>query len=207
MHISEADTLECTLPRFVSRGGLKLLSAINECNIRLDNRVCLDVGASTGGFTDCMLQHRAAFVHAVDTGTSQLHESLLQNPRVNKLENTNILNIHTLSPVPSFAAVDVSFVSVTKILPHICSLLAIEDVADDEAIIAVLVKPQFECGRSALSKRGVVHDKRTQLQAVELVCAQLGQLLKSRQALHTAPSPILGGNSKHGGNTEFLVVF
>ena len=192
-------TLECALPtkRYVGRGGHKLEAALAAFNINLDGVVCLDVGASTGGFTHCMLLHGAAFVHAIDVGTSQLAQQLRQDPRVNSLENTNILTIHqtNLKPPPSFATIDVSFVSATKILPHVASLTA------PNGKLVILVKPQFECGRAALNRRGIVKDTKDHKRAVDKVieCGQ-GAGLKFCAKM---PSPITGGD----GNIEHLLYF
>lgn len=191
------DVVECELPRFVGRGGCKLLAAIEACGIVLEGRVCLDVGASTGGFTDCMLQHGAGLVHAVDVGSAQLHERLRTHPSVSFLENTNILDVPYLSPPPSFFAVDVSFVSVLKLLPHICGLLDFSEQYG--AVSAVLVKPQFECGRGAVSRRGIVRDEKLCQEAARRVAKELCILI-GRPVQYIGKSPV------EVGNTEYLIV-
>ena len=198
--LRDTDTVEYDLPRlsYVSRGGHKLHAALDAFGVDLGSRVCLDVGASTGGFTDCMLQRGAALVYALDVGTAQLHPNLRTDERVRSIENTNILAVSPgyFDPTPSFAAIDVSFVSAAKILPHAAQLLGKHD-----AQIIVLVKPQFECGRAALSKRGVVRDKKAHQAAVEQV-AKAGE--DARLILRAVTeSPIKGGD----GNTEYLALF
>jgi len=198
LQVNPDDTIEYTLPdiTFVSRGGYKLLAALEAFNINLHDRVCLDVGASTGGFTDCMLQHGACLVYAIDVGTAQLHPTLRADTRVHSLENTNILDItlHHFSPIPTFATVDVSFVSSTKILPHLTSLNSLEQ-------IIVLVKPQFEVGKSNLSKSGIVRNEKSRIKALDTVI-QAGK----SAGLHfcdAIESPVSGGD----GNIEYLALF
>ena len=202
--LRDTDILEYDLPEisYVSRGGHKLQAALDAFGVELGGRVCLDVGASTGGFTDCMLRRGAAFVYALDVGTAQLHPSLREDERIRSIENTNILAVPLgyFDPTPSFAAIDVSFVSATKILPHAAQLLGSNQRFHNAQII-VLVKPQFECGRAVLSKRGVVRDKEARQAAVNLV-AKTGE---SAELILRAvvESPIKGG----GGNTEYLALF
>ena len=193
--VLEQDLLECARPRFVGRGGHKLMSVIEAFGINIDGRVCLDVGSSTGGFTDCMIQNGARLVHAIDVGDKQLHESLRGRSDVCLRENTNILDVEVLSPVPSFATVDVSFVSVTKLLSHICGLID----KDYDISMVVLVKPQFECGPGSVSKRGIVRDDKTRMAAVDKVAGVLTSLLR-RQPKHIAHSPV------PTGNMEYLIV-
>ena len=196
--ISTGDNVEYLLPEisYVSRGGHKLAAALDNFHIDLLGRICLDIGASTGGFTDCMLHRGAVFVHALDVGTAQLHPTLRADTRVRSLENTNILDVPPdgFTPVPSFATIDVSFVSAAKILPHVANLDGIEQ-------IVVLVKPQFECGRAALNKRGIVIDERAHKQAV-INITSAGKNAGLRAA-GICESPIKGGD----GNTEYLALF
>lgn len=139
------------LPRFVSRGGEKLDAALNEWGISVKNRICLDVGSSTGGFTDCLLQRGAAKVYAVDVGRGQLHPRLRSDPRVQVMEKTHILKLDPtlLEETPTFACVDVSFISLQKVLPAAAKLLG------RPAEILALFKPQFEVGPENL-KKGIV---------------------------------------------------
>ena len=140
-------------PKYVSRGGLKLEKAINTFNITIKERVAIDVGASTGGFTDCLLQHGAAFVYAVDVGYGQIAWKLRKNPRVTVLDKTNIRYIdkQLFSHPLDIAVIDVSFISLYKVLPVVTEKLDVTDVI-------ALVKPQFEAGRDYIKKGGIVDD-------------------------------------------------
>jgi 23S rRNA (cytidine1920-2'-O)/16S rRNA (cytidine1409-2'-O)-methyltransferase len=186
--------------KFVSRGGLKLEKALDEFAIDVSNKICLDVGASTGGFTHCLLQRGAAFVYAVDVGYGQLDWSLRKDERVKVMERTNAryltreFYLSERSPA-TFACMDVSFISITKILP------ALKDVADQvtEMQIVCLVKPQFEAGRQAIGKGGVVKSAETHLAVLETVAQAAQQLELS--VLHCTYSPIKGP----AGNIEFLL--
>jgi 23S rRNA (cytidine1920-2'-O)/16S rRNA (cytidine1409-2'-O)-methyltransferase len=191
-------------PRFVSRGGLKLEAALKTWSISVQGLACADIGASTGGFTDCMLQHGAASVLAVDTGYGQIHNKLRTDPRVSLLERTNarLLNpgeLLPLSPQPiSFFAMDVSFISATLVLPAVISALApVGETWYGEAVI--LVKPQFEAGREHVGKGGIVRDPAAHQLAVHRVEDAIRAL--GGQALALIDSPILGME----GNREFLL--
>ena len=181
-------------PRYVGRGGFKLEAALKHFQIAVDGRICLDVGSSTGGFTDCLLQHGAARVYAIDVGTGQLDWKLRNDPRVVVHEQVNARYLST-GEVPesiSLAVADVSFISVTMILPAIAPLLA----AGAEMVI--LVKPQFELERHQVGKGGIIRDPALHQQAcrrVEDAVRQLG----FRTAI--IPSPVLGAE----GNQEFLL--
>jgi 23S rRNA (cytidine1920-2'-O)/16S rRNA (cytidine1409-2'-O)-methyltransferase len=192
---------------FVSRGGLKLEKALEHWRINLQGKACLDVGASTGGFTDCMLQRGAAAVVAIDTGYAQIDLRLRNDPRVRLLEKTNAryLKAHSLAerspgqPI-LFIAVDVSFISATLVLPAVIdSVLGTHGSAEVRREIIVLVKPQFEAGREAVGKGGIVRSETDQQ-------AALMKVKESLIALHCADldvidSPILGAE----GNREFLL--
>lgn len=183
--------------RYVSRGGLKLEHALSHWNIDVSGFTCLDIGASTGGFTDCLLQHGAARVIAVDTGYGQIDIKLRNDPRVTLLEKTNAryLKSGDLPPLDSpvrLAVMDVSFISATLVLP------AVVEAAHPEAIV-VLVKPQFEVGRDKVGKGGIVRDEQAQLGAVEKVRSNLADL--SYIVFDPIDSPILGAE----GNREFLL--
>jgi len=185
--------------QYVSRGGVKLARALAHWQIEVRGRVCMDVGASTGGFTDCLLQHGAARVIAIDTGYGQIAHRLRQDPRVRLLERTNAryLKPEDVGEPVDFVAVDVSFISATLVLPAV--IRAARGGTRRRLELVVLVKPQFEAGREAVGKGGIVRDARTQAQAVEKVrAAVLG--LGAAQA-DSIDSPILGAE----GNRELLL--
>lgn len=151
--ISSEDKIEIrgnTLP-FVSRGGLKLDKAIRKFNINLHNKICMDIGASTGGFTDCMLQNKALKVYSIDVGHDQLDENLLKDERVINMEGVNIKDINSNSIEQiDFIGTDVSFISIVHVIPKIYELLKIKGQA------VILIKPQFEAGKGNINKNGVV---------------------------------------------------
>ncbi len=181
--------------KYVSRGGLKLEEALRSFLINLDGRVCADIGASTGGFTDCMLQHGAAKVYAVDVGASQMHERLQRDPRVTLVEHTNAkdLDPHVFPERPDFAAVDVSFISILRVTASLSKVIA----QGAEAVF--LVKPQFEAGREEVSRgRGVIKDPDVHRVVLQKVIE--GLLEQGWQPEKLVPSPIKGGS----GNIEFL---
>ncbi len=184
--------------RYVSRGGLKLERALAHWRIDLKNRVCLDVGASTGGFTDCMLQHGASRVIAVDTGYGQIDLRLRNDPRVRLLEKTNAryLTAEQVGKAVEFIAMDVSFISATLVLPAVLGACR-KDALPIQ--IVVLVKPQFEVGRGLVGKGGIVRDDEAQQSAIVKVEAVLHELGCSRT--EWIESPILGLE----GNREFLL--
>ena len=185
--------------RYVSRGGLKLEGALAHWGIALDGRFCLDVGASTGGFTDCMLQHGAARVLAVDTGYGQIAQSLRSDARVTLMERTNARNLApgALPEGISFLAMDVSFISATLLLPAVMAAARRDDTEAFEAVI--LVKPQFEAGREHVGKGGIVRDPEAHRLAVERVTECVKELGGER--IEMIESPIQGAE----GNREFLL--
>lgn len=163
-HIVEINTAE--LCPYVSRGGLKLEKAIHVFQLDLAGKIVLDIGASTGGFTDCALKHGAAQVWAVDVGTSQLHASLRDNARVISLENTDIRGFDPEAkgvPRVDFVVCDVSFISLHHIIPHLTRFL------DPEGLAVLLVKPQFEAGPQYLNKSGLVKDVKVHMQVLRKV--------------------------------------
>ncbi|HYM74661.1 MAG TPA: TlyA family RNA methyltransferase [Candidatus Dormibacteraeota bacterium] len=188
--------------KFVSRGGLKLERGLEYWNINVARRVCLDVGASTGGFTDCLLQHGAARVIAVDTGYGQMDFKLRQDPRVRLLEKTNAryLTREVLAESVDFVAMDVSFISATFVLPAVIgSAFPASPEERGGRQMVVLVKPQFEVGREHVGKGGIVRDEGAQNAAVEKVRAALTKLgVKQTDVIE---SPMLGAE----GNREFLL--
>lgn len=188
--------------KYVSRGGLKLERALEQWKISVEGRVCLDIGASTGGFTDCLLQHGAARVIAVDTGYGQLDFKLRQDPRVRLLEKTNAryLTQEVLGETVDFVAMDVSFISATLVLPVVIRAAFSPAPAERAGrSIVVLVKPQFEAGRDHVGKGGIVREEAVQMAAVERVRATLLELGISQTLV--IESPILGAE----GNREFLL--
>jgi 23S rRNA (cytidine1920-2'-O)/16S rRNA (cytidine1409-2'-O)-methyltransferase len=186
--------------RYVSRGGLKLERALAHWNINLLGKVCLDVGASTGGFTDCMLQHGASRVIAIDTGYGQIDARIRQDKRVTLMEKTNAryLTVEQLPMKVDFLAMDVSFISATLVIPPVLvALRAKGEPANLESV--VLVKPQFEAGRDAIGKGGIVRNEKAQLAALERVKQTVVQIGGSE--IESIDSPILGAE----GNREFLL--
>lgn len=184
---------------FVGRGGVKLASALKEFKIDVKGYVCIDVGASTGGFTDCLLQNGAAKVYAVDVGYNQLDWKLRNDPRVVVMEKTHIKDV---SAMPGFnvsmfqmAVIDVSFISLTKVLPHVDKLVK------KEGSIIALIKPQFEVGRDKIAKGGIVKDEKAREDCIENVCLSAKGLGWMKKGI--IRSPITGAD----GNVEFLAWF
>jgi len=181
-------------PPYVGRGGLKLRAALDRFGIDVNGRVCLDVGASTGGFTDCLLQHGAARVHAVDVGAGQIDWKLRSDPRVILHErlNARYLRHEDVGEPIDLAVCDVSFISVTLILPAVAPLL------QPEGEMVILVKPQFEVGREQVGKGGIVRDPELHASA----CQRIEDAVR-RMSYRTdiMESPILGAE----GNKEFLL--
>ena len=182
---------------FVSRGGLKLAHALREFHLDVNGVVALDVGASTGGFTDCLLQNGAAKVYALDVGYGQLAWKLRQDPRVICMERTNIRHLvpENLDERPSLAVIDCSFISLTKVLPPTLSLLT------GDAQIVALIKPQFELEKRLVGKGGIVRDSRLQELAVQKIRDFAMELDCFGQEV--VESPVLGSK----GNREFLIYF
>jgi len=185
--------------QYVSRGGVKLARALAHWQIEVRGRVCMDVGASTGGFTDCLLQHGAARVIAIDTGYGQIAHRLRQDPRVRLLERTNAryLKPEDVGEPVDFVAVDVSFISATLVLPAV--IRAARGGARRRLELVVLVKPQFEAGREAVGKGGIVRDAQAQAEAVEK--GRRAVLALGASQTDSIDSPILGAK----GNREFLL--
>ena len=181
--------------RYVSRGGLKLEKAMAQFGIALDDKVCMDIGASTGGFTDCMLQNGASKVYAVDVGYGQFAWKLRQDPRVVCMEKTNIRYVtpEDIADALDFASVDVSFISLTKVLGPAKELLK------DDAEMVCLIKPQFEAGKEKVGKKGVVRDPAVHIEVIERVILFAQSI--GFGVLHLDYSPIKGPE----GNIEYLV--
>lgn len=180
--------------QFVSRGGLKLDKAIKEFKISLKDKICIDIGASTGGFTDCMLQNGAKLVYAIDVGHGQLDEKLANDSRVINLEGTNIkqIDIEKIEKV-NFVSIDVSFISLTNVLDKAYNLLK----TDGEVV--ALIKPQFEAGKQFINKNGVVKDKKVHCDVIEKIALYAYSIGYKINKLDY--SPIKGP----AGNIEYLM--
>lgn len=181
--------------KYVSRGGLKLEKAMANFDVSIEGKICMDVGASTGGFTDCMLQNGAVKVYSVDVGHGQLAWKLRQDERVVCMEKTNIRYV-TNEDIPDlidFSSIDVSFISLTKVLGPVRNLLT------DNGQVVCLIKPQFEAGREKVGKKGVVRDKKVHIEVIEMVV----EFAKSIgfNVLNLDFSPIKGPE----GNIEYLL--
>jgi len=195
--VTDADVIQICggESRFVSRGGYKLLKAMDTFSILLEHAVCMDVGASTGGFTDCMLQHGAAKVYAIDVGTDQLADVLRNDPRVISMEQVNFRYLTSREmPEPiDFSSVDVSFISLDKIFPSLFELLSQEGRA------VCLIKPQFECGKESVGKNGVVRNPNVHLRVLYHILDLADQ--QGFSVLGLTYSPIRGPQ----GNIEYLI--
>ncbi len=193
------DTDELTLAgedlAYVGRGGLKLEEALSRFAVSAENRICMDIGASTGGFTDCMLQNGAALVYAIDVGHDQLDPKLRRHPKVINMEGTDVRSLGAcdLPRQPDFCSIDVSFISLTLVLPSVHGLLS------PEADCIALIKPQFEAGKTNLGKHGIVKSAKVHYQVLEQVLSFAGSVGFAVWGL--CPSPIRGGS----GNAEYLV--
>ena len=181
--------------KYVSRGGLKLEKAMTQCGVTLKDKVCMDVGSSTGGFTDCMLQNGAVKVFAIDVGHGQLDWKLRNDERVVCMEKTNIRYVvpEDLGEAADFSSIDVSFISLTKVLLPVYHLLK------EDGEVVCLIKPQFEAGREKVGKKGVVRDPEVHKEVIEKVISY-GQSI-GYAALHLEYSPIKGPE----GNIEYLL--
>ena len=200
LELKETTRIEIKSLPFVSRGGLKLDKAIKAFGINLAGRICLDAGASTGGFTDCMLQNNAQKVYAVDVGYGQLAWKLRNDNRVKVVERTNIKNCDPSEiydendTLPDFCAMDLSFISITKVLDNIKKLMN----PDNQEIVS-LIKPQFEAGKELVGKNGVVREKSTHIKVITEVIEYAQNI--GLYPLQLTFSPIKGP----AGNIEYLV--
>lgn len=188
-------TLKGEKPKYVSRGGFKLEKAVETFKLDLEDKVCADFGASTGGFTDCMLQNGAKKVYAIDVGYGQIDWSIRSNPKVVTIERTNIryLDESLIQEKLDFISIDVSFISLTLILPKAFSLIA------DNGTIVALIKPQFEAGKDEVGKKGIVRSLETRIKTIEKIYDFI--LENSFTPLDITFSPITGAE----GNQEFLI--
>ena len=194
--VTEADGIslvETMLPKYVGRGGLKLERALERWDIDLSGALCVDIGASTGGFTDCMLQNGAAKVFAVDVGRDQLDERLRADSRVISLEQTDIRDFSLPDEPAEFVCADVSFISLKLILPHVHRLLKSGGTA------VALIKPQFEAGRQNLNKKGIVRSESARQKCVKDI--EEFAVRCGFAHIGTEQSPITGGD----GNIEYLL--
>ncbi len=181
--------------KYVSRGGLKLEKAMDEFGVQIEGKVCMDVGASTGGFTDCMLQNGALKVYSVDVGHGQLAWKLVQDERVICMDRTNIRYVtpDMIDDELDFASIDVSFISLTKVLQPVKNLLK------NDGQIVCLIKPQFEAGRENVGKKGVVRDKKIHVQVIDKVIEYAKSI--GFKILNLEFSPVKGPE----GNIEYLL--
>ena len=181
--------------RYVGRGGLKLEWILEQQNLSLEQATCMDIGASTGGFTDCMLQNGAVKVYSVDVGHGQLAWKLRNDERVVCMEKTNIRYVtpEDIDDKIEFASIDVSFISLTKVLP------AVKELLTDSGEIVCLIKPQFEAGREKVGKKGVVRELSTHIEVVEMIVGYARSI--GFRTLHLSYSPIKGPE----GNIEYLL--
>lgn len=198
LDVTEADEIIVIQPEvaYVSRGGLKLHGALEALALDVSGLVCADIGASTGGFTDCLLSRGASHVTAVDSGSGQLAETLRTDKRVTNLENCNAryMTVETVGGRKDLVVSDVSFISQTLLIPAVSAILK------PDGTYICLVKPQFECGREALNKNGIVRDKKFHLAALRKVFGALTENGFVPKAV--LRSSIQGGD----GNTEFLML-
>ncbi|RKU06045.1 TlyA family rRNA (cytidine-2'-O)-methyltransferase [Candidatus Poribacteria bacterium] len=194
---SEAEIVVKQPPRYVSRGGLKLEKALQVFQVDVRGRVAIDVGASTGGFTDCLLQHGAKFVYAVDVGHGQLAWKIRQDPRVCVIEGTNIrtIDVNRFKPPVKIGVVDVSFISLQKVLP------IVTQIVDPTGDVLALVKPQFEAGREHVGKGGVVREVKVHVQVLRDLLQFIHGL--NQFVMGISYSPIRGP----AGNIEYLIWF
>lgn len=181
--------------KYVSRGGYKLEKAVDLWQVPLEGKICMDVGSSTGGFTDCMLQNGASRVYAIDVGTNQLAWKLRQDDRVISMEKTNIRYVlpENIGEKIAFSSIDVAFISLTKVL------LPVRNLLETGGRVVCLVKPQFEAGREKVGKKGVVRDKKVHLEVIGKIMEYAVQIGFSILALDF--SPIKGPE----GNIEYLL--
>ena len=181
--------------KYVSRGGLKLEKAMDVFGVKIEGKTCMDVGASTGGFTDCMLQNGAVKVYSVDVGHGQLAWKLVQDDRVICMDRTNIRYVtpDQIDDVLDFASIDVSFISLTKVL------LPVKNLLKENGQIVCLIKPQFEAGRENVGKKGVVRDKKVHIQVIEKVIEYAMSI--GFKILNLDYSPVKGPE----GNIEYLL--
>ena len=195
--VSETDKIEIIGEKlkYVGRGGLKLEKALNEFDIDVNGFTCIDIGASTGGFTDCLLQNGAERVFAVDIGTSQLDAKLIEDSRVTMLENTDArkLSAEIITKPCDFACFDVSFISLTKVVSFVLPFIK------DNGMLVVLIKPQFEAGRKNIGKNGIVSSEKVRRKVIDNLTLYFTTIGLTVSGI--TESPIKGGD----GNIEYLM--
>jgi 23S rRNA (cytidine1920-2'-O)/16S rRNA (cytidine1409-2'-O)-methyltransferase len=187
--------LELELPKYVSRAGFKLEHALGYFKLNVQNLIILDAGLSTGGFTDCLLQHGAKKIYGVDVGSNQVHQKISADIRVTVLEQTNLKELAELPELVDLVTLDLSFISVLKVIPNILKLMT------PMAHLLVLIKPQFEAGPAAIGRGGIVRDTQVRLDTVQQVVAGIEQL--GFKSLGVCESVITGTM----GNQEYLAYF
>lgn len=194
---TDADVqLNAQEPKYVSRGGLKLEKALEYFKVDVTDLIVLDSGVSTGGFSDCLLQHGAKKVYGVDVGYGQVHEKLLQDKRLVLMEKTNLRLLESLPEKVDLVTLDLSFISILKVMPAIVKLIK------PDAKIITLIKPQFEAGPENVSKGGIVLDEKVHQMVIDKIRDGMKEF--GFEMVGVTESPILGGV---GGNKEFLALF
>ncbi|MCF7899380.1 TlyA family RNA methyltransferase [Candidatus Babeliales bacterium] len=188
--------LDIKEPKYVSRAGFKLEHALDYFKLEVKDLVVLDAGISTGGFTDCLLQSEVKKVYGIDVGIGQVHEKLLQDPRLILYEKTNLRNLEKLPEKVDLVTLDLSFISILKVMPAICKLIK------PDAKIITLIKPQFEAERKDIVRGGIVRDETVYKKVIDKM--QLGMQNFGFKMVDVIESPILGAKS---GNKEFLALF
>lgn len=182
-------------PKYVSRAGLKLEKALDHFHVTVTGLVVLDAGISTGGFTDCLLQYGAQKVYGIDVGYGDVHDKIRNNPRVVIMEKTNLRNLATVGELVDLVTLDLSFISVLKVMPAVMKILK------PDGQLIVLIKPQFEAGKDEVSSGGIVRNEKVRHVIVELVVEGIEKY--GFQSMGVIDSPILGAK----GNKEFLAYF
>lgn len=182
-------------PRYVSRAGFKLEKALEHFNVDVRDIIVLDAGLSTGGFTDCLLQHGAAKVYGIDVGYGQVHETIRNDPRVAVMERVNLRDLRTVGQPVDMVTLDLSFISILKVMDAVTAMLK------PDGMLITLIKPQFEAGRHDIGRGGIVHDPQVHTRVIEEVTRGITSYGFTCKGV--IPSPILGST----GNTEFLACF
>lgn len=193
---SDTASLNCDEPKYVSRGGFKLEAALTSFKLNVTGMVALDAGISTGGFSDCLLQHGIKKVYGVDVGTGQVHEKIRTNPAVILLEDTNLRYLTTLPEQVDLVTLDLSFISLLKVIPAVSKLLK------PSGIIITLIKPQFESDRQDIRRGGIIKDDAVHQKIIEKIKNGMQELGFKME--HLITSPITGAAA---GNKEFLALF
>lgn len=196
-YVDVSACIECTfeVPRYVSRGGFKLERALDHFGVDVADKIVLDAGLSTGGFTDCLLQRGAARVYGIDVGYGQVHEKIRADPRVIVRERTNLREVTSVGELVDLVTLDLAFISVLKVMENVCALLK------QDGALLVLIKPQFEARRQDVGRGGIVNDPEVHAAVIKSVTEGIERYGFVRQGV--IESPIQGGD----GNREFLGYF